>query len=158
MSEVFEAIVCRLPKDDVAFRLPSHVRVVVAEMDSETSALFAEDASRGFDEGFPALASELSVLFGQTLLVQYDGRTGYRASELYESGTLTKAFGEADEVWVEEDDDGNPMPGEPTHRFDEVPDDEDALYGTHPSAIELGLHALGYKGDRRRLHDIIYEI
>jgi len=98
------------------------------------------------------LARELSQLLGRALVVRFDSRIGHRSSALFEHGSLSRAFGEQEELFVPLDERGEPTAGAaPVRRWERDPDAE---YETSKNAIQLGLEALG-AGEWEQLFEVI---
>jgi hypothetical protein len=90
------------------------------------------------------LAASLSVEYGVTLAVFYDDRCGVSVAILFRDGTPVRDFGEADEVWVPLDEDGDMLTDGPRYTRETLP--PDAECDCIRQAIDVGLEAAGFCG------------
>ena len=89
------------------------------------------------------IASQISVILSQAILIRYDDRVGYRESIIFQEGYPIKRFDLADEIWVMLDEDGKPIVNGRKMRIKQIEDNEDEKYETIYNAIQLGIDLVG---------------
>jgi hypothetical protein len=148
MSVVFDAVVLAGETAAVreafeSLRVPLALELHQADDRGFVILTRFDEPGRLFEwEEVDRLAASFSVTFGSALSVHYDDRGGVRAAGLFRGGAGVREFGEADEVWVPLDDDGDPRPDGPRYPGDRVPPDEEC--GCVRQAIDAGLEAAGF--------------
>lgn len=88
------------------------------------------------------LAAALSIEFGTTLAVHYDDRCGMKVGRQFRTGELVREVGEADEVWVQLDEQGEPLTDGPRFAGDGIPPGVEC--DCIRQAIDAGLETAGF--------------
>src|SRR5262249_52827123 len=119
------------------------VNIAVGAVRDDLLVVYDRDAreSDTFQPEMERIAQAISLAADSALLVRYDGRVGYRASQLFQRGRPVREFSLADERWIPYGPDGMPDVNGPTYAADEL--DPDREYDTAHDAIQLGLEAFG---------------
>lgn len=92
-----------------------------------------------------AAVAALLTECGELLAVIWDDRVGLRASSFHQLSGERLAFGDADELFVELNDAGEPVLDGPIYSFAEIEScTEDKEFETYRNAIELGCEAAGF--------------
>lgn len=143
MSEIYEGIICRAKKEEVAKFLTDNrdgqlnLREVADEI---LLILLNENSVRSFSSNTEAIAQEISIEFQESLLFQYDSRVGHRISRLFVNGELKKKFDIHDELYLILDEDGEPDKNRELIPYSEMLEEEE--YETSKNAIDLGLEQI----------------
>ena len=161
MSEVYNCLIIPQPLAKVAL---VYVKMAHSDVPYDFKPLNAEmtlmyhQAPRDdyrFAEQMDEIAAGLSTHLGVVLAFEYDSRVGHRASREYRNGDLVASYGEADELWVQIDEQGYPIPTSERFHVDELLDDVE--YETIENAIDLGLKAIS-AGRWSDLHDLLGDL
>jgi hypothetical protein len=155
MSEVFEGVV--VSADESALRgafndLHSHLALRLTRLSPSIFGIYRFEYTEGRLFDLPELeqiAQLLSRKFDSALVVFYDNRAHAMGSALYSGGRLSREFGEADEIWVGLDEDGEPALDGPKYHGDDLPEDFDEGECIR-TAIDTGLEAAGFRGVNER--------
>ena len=146
MSSFLEGVVCAQPISVVSPCVAAEHRgahLLARQLQPGTSIVIATNPrfEGSYAEQVRDVARLLSRECGRALFVSYDTRVAGRHAELYESGSLARAFDENDELYVPLRQDGDPdLEHAPLAVTDLSPDCE---YETVKNAIQLGLEQLG---------------
>ena len=145
MSESYEGIVFRAPDDSAATAIfnahpAPFPRRLVRLADGTYGVYRVATRTAPFDSiAVKSLAAKLSKSSKIDLAVFYDNRCGLRAATIFDRGTLSREFGEADEWWVPLAENGEPLRSQPPVSTANL--DAGTEYDCVQDAIEAGLSA-----------------
>jgi hypothetical protein len=155
MGITVEAIVCPFSLKHTAVYISADAKIILRELDSTSCVLFLPDEESDSDHGLSEFVKFLSANMGKSLLIQYNDHVGYRSSELYESGVPTASFGPDEEIWVEVNEDYQPLPQNGMFRVQQLDVNSDKEYVTYRNAIQLGLEKIGVAISWENIIDIV---
>ena len=162
MSTIFEGVLCVIPFDkiqSISSQISSQLKLKTEKINDDLSCLSRIEEDRInwiFSPEMEYVASQVSVLFYQAILVRYDDRVGYRESIIFQEGYPIKSFNSADEIWVMIDENGEPIDNGEKFTIEQIEDDDDEEYETIYNAIQLGLELLGINANAwREVHSFI---
>lgn len=162
MSVVFEGVIVIADVEKLRNAGTEHLENVpeiifqFGQIDSDLSVVWE---TRGpFRDEFVHLAARLSKQFGKALLIRYDNRVDTNASYYYENGEVFMGFDHEDEIFVEVDENLEPVPGSQQYTWDEMLNLSDEIeVETIRDAFDAGVEALG-KGDRETVFNFVCDV
>lgn len=142
MSYVLEAILIPAAKSELALPADAPFEVEIFAL-SDAVTLFARPGRPAFDDQFVQFAATLSASYEGALLVRYDNRVGERASFVFRDQELIASYTTEDELFVELDEEGEPLLDGPRYSEPEVErlEEEDREFEVVVNAIQLGCEA-----------------
>lgn len=149
MSTIFEGVFFVASFEEVqsiSSKISSPIKLKLQKINHYLCSFTVVENSRLFvsETELEYVASQISIIFHQSILVRYDNRVGYRESILFNEGILLKKFDLADELWVMLDEYGESITNGEKLSIAQIDDDDDEKeYETICNAIQLGLDSLG---------------
>ncbi|MEM7717149.1 MAG: hypothetical protein AAF349_26970 [Cyanobacteria bacterium P01_A01_bin.68] len=159
MSCVFEGILTKASSEKVKYnvnqKISTNLKLKFEKLNDYLSCFNVVENSRNFSSDLDSVASQISEIFSQAILIRYDDRIGYRESIIFEKGVPVKQFNLADEIWVMLDEDGNPILDSQQFTIDQIEEDDEE-YETIYNAIQLGIEFVGInKNVWKEVHSFI---
>ncbi|BAY81410.1 hypothetical protein NIES267_08860 [Calothrix parasitica NIES-267] len=147
MSSVFEAILFKASfeqiKDNINQKISTNIKLYLGKINDDLSCFHVVENSRNFFYDLEYVASQISIIFSQALLIRYDGRVAYRESTVFQEGYPIKKFDLADEIWVMLDKGGKPIVNGTQFTVEQISDNDNEEYETVYNAIQLGIKSIG---------------
>ncbi|MBV6626708.1 MAG: hypothetical protein KI793_27855 [Rivularia sp. (in: Bacteria)] len=153
MSCIFEAILFKANfeqiKDNINQEISTNLKLRLDKINDDFSCFHVVENSRIFssESEIDCVASQISIICSQALLIRYEGRVAYRESTVFQEGYPIKKFDLDDEIWVMVDENGEPIINGKQFRVEQIEDDDDEEYETIYNAIGLGIEYIGINKD-----------
>ena len=151
MSCIFEGILCKTSFESIQYninqQISSNLNLKFDKINEQLSCFSVIEDKRLFSSDLDYVASKISIILSEAILIRYDHRVGYRESVVFQEGYPIQKFDLEDEIWVILDEKRKPIINGKKNKLEEIRDDDNEEYETICNAIQLGIGYIGINKD-----------